>query len=111
MAVWKARSTTDRTAGARSNPPFVIWIGSAGDGAEHGVSIDQAEATAQAGTGVYRSLCGIRFHPAAMITMPGPRCRECEQERQCSLSAWQSRTGRFWRLARAARTVGGVTDA
>lgn len=90
-----------------SAPPFVIWMGSSGDHGEHGVSIDQAEATAQAGTGVYRSLCGIQFHPEAMITAPGPRCRECDCLYQRSLDAWQSpRTSLRRQLARVLRPTG-----
>lgn len=89
-----------------SAPPFVIWMGSSGDHGEHGVSIEQAEATAQAGTGIYRSLCGLEFTPEAMITEPGPRCRECDRRYQRSLEAWRPRTGLRQRVARALRSVG-----
>lgn len=70
-----------------SAPPFVIWMADLRDQREHGVTLDQAEATAQAGTGIYPSLCGINLLPEAMTTRPGPRCLECDRCCQRLISA------------------------
>jgi hypothetical protein len=86
-------------------------MGSSDDRWEHGVSLGQAEATAQAGSGIYRSLCEIRFRPTAMITAPGPRCRKCACLHQRSLDAWQPHAGCLRRLARVLRPTMGQERA
>ncbi|MBO0849358.1 MAG: hypothetical protein J2P20_07850 [Pseudonocardia sp.] len=47
------------------------------DGLEHGMTLDQLSDCSMAG-GVFRSFCGVRFSPAAMVAPPGVRCHRCD---------------------------------
>jgi hypothetical protein len=55
----------------------VVWVTSVTDGLEHGMTLDQLSDCSVAG-GVYRSFCGVRFTPAAMVAPPGARCHRCD---------------------------------
>ena len=79
--------------------PLVIWMADCRDRREHGVTIDQAEATAQACTGIYESLCEVKFRPASMMASPGPRCGECERRHQRLIGTWRpANKPIFWRF-------------
>jgi hypothetical protein len=75
---------------AEEAPHFVLWIPGIGPRQmEHCVTFMQVAQTNRAGSGVYLSLCDVRFTPAAsMTTPPWPHCPDCTQRHKQWRNDW-----------------------
>ena len=59
--------------------PSYVELTAAADGLRHRIAEPAYEEGLTTGAGRYTALCGRSVMTAALITVPGPVCRECRQ--------------------------------